>query len=73
MVRGKFCILHDLVLYQNVNDDAYSTPLYHEALDVDRKMVMLVIVFYRNTFSLLFVQHQHYPEHDTLCMSIFFH
>ena len=47
-------------------------PLRNEALDVDHKMVMLGIGLYHNIFSLLCVQHQHYPEHGTLCLSVFF-
>ena len=66
-------MFHGLVLDQNVNDNAYSTPLLHEALDVDHQMVMLVIGWYHNTFSNLCVQNQHYPEHDTLCVSILFY
>ena len=57
---------------QNVNNNAYSTPLLHDDLDVDHKMVMLGIGLYHNTLSHLCVQHQHYPEHDILCLSIFF-
>ena len=71
MVYGKLHIRHDLFLDQNVNDNAYSTPYCHKDFDLDHKMIMLVIVSYYNTFLLLFVQHQHYPEHDTLCMYIF--
>ena len=42
MVCGKFHICNDLVLDQNVNNNAYSTPLHNEALYVDRKMVFLI-------------------------------
>ena len=63
-------ICHDLVLDQNVNDNAYSNPLIYEDLDVDHKMVMLGIGFYHNIFLHLCVQHQHYPEHNTICLSI---
>ena len=73
IVCGKFHICHDLVLDQNVNDKAYSTPLIHKALDVDHKILMLGIGLYHNIFSHLFVQHQHYPEHDTLFLSILFY
>ena len=73
MVCGELHICHDLVLDQNVNDNAYSTPFIHEALDVRHKMVILGIGLYHNTCSHLFVQHQHYPEHDILCLSIFFY
>ena len=72
MVCGELHILHDLVLDKNVSGNAYSTPLLHEVLDVDHKIIMLGIGLYHNTFSHLCVQHQHYPEHDTLCLSIFF-
>ena len=73
MVCGKLHICHELDLDQNVNNNAYPTPLLHEALDVNHKMVMLGISWYHNTFSHLCVQHHHYPEHDTLFLSIFFH
>ena len=71
MVCGEFHICNCLDLYQNIYDNAYPTPLLHEALDVNHKMVMLGIGWYHNTFSHIFVQHQHYPEHDTLCLYIF--
>ena len=73
MVFGELYICHDLDLDQNLNDNDYPIPLLHEALDVNHKMVMLGIGWYHNTFSHLCVQHQHYPEHDTLCLSIFFY
>ena len=73
MVCGKLQIFHYLDLDQNVNDNAYPTPLLHEALDVNHKMVMLVIGWYRNKFSNLCVQHQHYSEHDTLFLFILFY
>ena len=73
MVCGELHICRDLVLYQNVNDNSYSTPLLHKALDVDHEMVMLGIGWYKNTFSHLCVKLQHCPEHDTLCMSILFY
>ena len=52
MVCGKLNICHDLVLDKNVNNNAYSTPLLHEALDVDHKMVMLGIGWYHNKFHI---------------------
>ena len=73
MLCGKFQIWHDLVLDQTVDDNAYSTPFLHEALDVNHQMVMPVIGWYHNTFSHLCVQHQYYLEHDTLCLSILFY
>ena len=73
MVCGQFHICHDLALYQNVNDNYYSTPLLHEVLDVEHKMAMMGIVWYQNIFSHLFVQHQHCPKHYTLCIYIFFY
>ena len=72
MVCGKLHIYHDLVLDQIVNDNYYSTPLLHEDFDVDHKMVMLGIGLYHNKISHICVQHQHYPEHDILCLSILF-
>ena len=61
-IGGKLHICHDLVLDQNLNDNAYSIPLLREALYVDHKMVMLVIGWYHNTFSHLCVQHQNDPK-----------
>ena len=66
----KLHIFHDLDLDQNVNDNAYPDPLIREALDMNYKILMLGIGWYHNTFSHISVQHQHYPEHDTLCLSI---
>ena len=43
MVCGELHIFHDLDLDQNLYDNAYSTPLLHEALDGNHKMVILVI------------------------------
>ena len=73
MLCGEFHIYHDLVLDQNVNDNAYSPPLLHDALEMEQKMVILVIGLYHNIFSHICVKHKRYPEHDTLCMSILFH
>ena len=41
MVCEKLHICHDLDVDQNVYDNAYPTPLLHEALDVNHKMLML--------------------------------
>ena len=71
MVYGESHICHDLYLYQNLYDNTYPPPFIHEALDVNHRMVILVIGWYQNTFSHLCVKHKHYPEHDTLCLSIF--
>ena len=46
MVYGELHILQFLDLDQNVNDNAYSTPLLHDALYVEHKMVMLGIGLY---------------------------
>ena len=73
MVCGELHICHDLVLDKNLNYNAYSTPLLHEALDVDHKMVILGIGLYYNTCSHICVQHQNYNEHDILCLFIFFY
>ena len=73
MVYGELHIYHDLDLDQNVNDNSYPTPLLHEALYVNHKMEMMGIGWYHNTFSHVCVQHQHYTEHDTICMSILFY
>ena len=72
MVYGEFHRHHYLVLYQKVNDDAYSTPLCHEIWNVHHKKIMLRIYLCYNKFSHLGVKHPHYPEHDTVCLSIFF-
>ena len=72
MECGESHICHDLVSDQSINDNACSTPLLHEALDVDHKMVILGIGLYYNKFSHLCLQHQYYPEHDILCLSILF-
>ena len=73
MVCGELQICHDLVLDQNVNDNAYSTHLIHEALYLDHKMVILEIGLYKNKCSHLSVQHQYYTEHDIICVSILFY
>ena len=72
MVYGKLHIYPYLVLDQNTNDNDYSTSLRHEVCNVEHKMIVMVIDLCYNTFSHLGVQHQHYPEHDTVCLSIFF-
>ena len=73
MVCGELHICHDLYLYQKVHDNAYPTPLFYEALDMNHIIVMLGIGWYHNTFSHICVKHQHYPVHDTLRLSIFFY
>ena len=72
MVYGKFHIQHCLVLDQNANDNAYSTPLRYEVWNVDHKMVILWICLCYNTFSHICVKQQNCPEHDTVGMSILF-
>ena len=72
MVYVKLHRHHYLVLVQNPNCNAYSTPWRHEVWDVEQKMVTLGIDLCYNTFSHLGVQHKHYPEHGTVCLSIFF-
>ena len=52
MVCGELHICHELVLHQTVNDNAYSTPLLHEALDVNNKIVIMGIGWYHNTFHI---------------------
>ena len=44
----------------------------HGVWNEDQKMVMLGIDLCYNKFSHIGVQHQNYPEHDTICMSILF-
>ena len=66
-MKREYYIFHYIVLDQNVNDNAYSTPLLHKAFNMDHKMVMMGIGLYHNTFSHLCVQHQNYPEHDNIC------
>ena len=48
MVYGELHILPYLVLDQNANDNAYSSPLRHEVWNVDHKIVMLGIYFLLN-------------------------
>ena len=73
MVCSELHICLELFLDQNVNNNAHSTPLLHEALDVDHKMLILGIGLYHNKISNIFVQHHNYPEHDILGLSIFFY
>ena len=73
MLCRKLRICHDLYLYQNLNYNAYSTPLRHEDLDMYHKMVIMGIDLCYNTFSHLCVKHQHYHEHDTLCLFILYY
>ena len=73
MVYGKLHICHDLDLDQNVNDNAYPTPLLHKVLDVNHKIVILGIGMYHNIFPHICMKNQHYPKHDTLCLSILFY
>ena len=72
MVYVELHIYHYLVLDQTVNDNSYSTPLRHEVCNVYHKMAIMVIDLCYNIFSYLGVQHQNYPEHDTVCLYIFF-
>ena len=72
MVCGELHIIPYLVLDQNANDNAYSIPSRHEFWNVDHKRVMLGIYLCYNKFSHLWVTPQHYPEHDTFFLSIFF-
>ena len=72
MVCGELHICHDLDFDQRLYGNNYTTPLIHEALDVNHGVVMLGIGWYHNTFSHICVQHQHYPEHNTLCLYIYF-
>ena len=57
MECGESNICHDLGLDQNIDDNAYSTSFIYEDLDVDHKMVMMVIGLYHNTILHLCVQH----------------
>ena len=72
MVCDELHIFPFLDLGQNKNENAYSTPLRHEVWNVEHKMIILRIDLCYNTCSHIFVKHQHYTEHDTLCLSIFF-
>ena len=51
MVYGKLYILPYIVLYQNANDNAYSTLVRHEVWNVDQKIIIMGIGFCYNTFS----------------------
>ena len=46
----EYHICHEQVLDKNVNGNTYSAPLLHAALDVDHKVVIMVIGLYHNTF-----------------------
>ena len=72
MLYGEFFRHHCQVLDQNANYNAYSNPLRHEVWNLDHNMGIVGIYLCYNTFSHLCVQQQHYPEHDTVCLSIFF-
>ena len=61
-----------LVLDQTESDNSYSTPLRHEVWNVENKIIILGIDLCYNKSSTFWVQHQHYPEYDTVYMSIFF-
>ena len=52
MVCGELQICHDLDLDQNVNDNYYTTPFLHEALDVNHKMVMSGLVGIKMNFHI---------------------
>ena len=73
MVYGEFHIYPYLVLDQNANGNAYSTPLRNKVWNVDHKMIIQGIDLCYNKCSYICVQRQHYPEYDTVCLSIFFH
>ena len=72
MVYGELHIHYYLVLDKNSNDNAYSNPFRHEVWNLEHKIVMLGIDLCYKTFSHIGVQHQHYPEHDIVCLFIFF-
>ena len=59
-------------MYQNASDNDYSAPLCHEVCNVGYKMVILGIDLCYNKFSRIGVEHQHYSENDTVCLSILF-
>ena len=71
-IYAELCINHYLLLDQNESYNAYSYLLRHEVWNVEHKMVMMEIELFYNKFSHIGVQHHDYPEHDTVCMSIFF-
>ena len=71
MVYGKFHRYHYQVLDQNAIDNSNSALLRHKFCNVDHKKVMQGIDLCYNNFSHLRVQHQNYPESDTVCMFIF--
>ena len=62
MVCRELHNLNDLVLDQNLNDNTYSTPVPHEAFDVDHKLLIIGIGYYHNSFSLICVQRK--PQND---------
>ena len=72
LIYGELYKHHYLIFDQNANDNSYSSLLCHEFCNVAHKMLMMVIDLCYNTFTHLCAQHQHYPEQDTLHLSIFF-
>ena len=59
--------------YNIVTWNAASCTYVMTQFGIKTQMVMLRIGFYHNKFSHICVKHQHYPEHDILCMSVFFY
>ena len=72
MVYGELHILPYLVLDKDANYNAYSNLIRHEVWNVDQRIIILRIDLCYNIFSHIWVQHQHYPEHDTFFPSVFF-
>ena len=72
MVYLKVHRRHYLVLDQSARDSNYLSLLCYEAWNLDHKMVILGISLCYNLFSNICVKDNHYLEHGTVCLSIFF-
>ena len=72
MVHGELHIHHYLVFGKSASDNAYSTPLRNEVCNVEHKMVMQGIDLCYNISLHICVKHHHYPENDTVCLSVHF-
>ena len=80
MVCGKLHICHDLFLDQNVNNNAYSTPLIHELLDLNQKwecweLVGITIHFHIFVFKIIIILNMILPFYQfsfTIFSSVFY-
>ena len=63
---------HYQFLDKSASDNANSPPLRHEVYNVYQKMIIMGIGSCYNNFSHICVKHQHYLEHDTVYLFLFF-